>query len=160
MVDLIPLVRSHPTARHRTLRKPTADAWFGRGHAAEVGGNLDVARTAYARAIATDPLHREANTNLGRLVHAESGAAAAEGYYRMALLVNRDDAAGWFNLGVALHDQGRAAEAIAAYRAAVSFDPGLAAAHFNLALLLDGRSDVASQRAALRHLAAYRRLAR
>lgn len=158
MRDVIPLVRA--AKRCGYLRKPSAETWFARGHAAEVDGDVAGARAAYERAVATDPLHREGNTNLGRLVHTDGDAAAAEGYYRMALLAHRGDATAWFNLGVALHDEGRSAEAIAAYEEAVALDPSLPEAHFNLALMLDGRPDLPSQRAALRHLSAYRRLAR
>jgi tetratricopeptide (TPR) repeat protein len=158
MRHVIPLVRV--AKRCGYLRKPSAAAWFARGHAAELAGDVDAARAAYARAVATDPLHREGNTNLGRLVHAAGNAAEAEAYYRLALLAHRGDATAWFNLGVAMHDQGRGAEAIAAYEEAVALDPSLAEAHFNLALMLDGRPDLPSQRAALRHLSAYRRLAR
>ena len=158
MTDVIPLLGLR--ARRGCLRKPSAAAWFARGHAAEIAGDVVRARHAYGRSVATDPLHRESNTNLGRLLHADGDAVAAEGYYRMALLGHRREASSWFNLGVALHDQERHAEAIAAYEEAVTLDPALAGAHFNLALLLDGRPDVGSQRAALRHLAAYRRLAR
>ena len=62
-----------------------------------------------------------------------------------------------YNLGVLLQDAGRRSEAIEAYETALLEDPGFADCHYNLALLLEA---IGNQRGAIRHMAAYRRLAR
>ena len=60
-----------------------------------------------------------------------------------------------YNLGVLLHDMGRKDEAIEAYEAALRGNPGLADCHYNLALLYE---DLKQPKAAIRHMAQYRRL--
>jgi tetratricopeptide (TPR) repeat protein len=145
-------------ARQPYLRKRRAVSWFADGCRAEGSGDLAAARAAYDRALATDPQHPGAHTNLARLLHLAGALADAEAHYRLALLADRSIAAHWFNLGVALHDQRRNAECVAAYRQALAIDPQLADAHYNLAMVLDRTGDEGSQREAVRHLAAYRAL--
>ncbi len=93
-----------------------------------------------------------------------SGAAHAEGCYRLAICAQPNVALYWFNLGVSVEDQGRASEAIAAYERAIELEPRLADAHFNLSRLLEavGRTsnDELVLRRAVRHLVRYRDLAR
>jgi tetratricopeptide (TPR) repeat protein len=145
-------------ARQPYLRKRRAVAWFADGCRAEGSGDLAAARAAYDRALATDPHHPGAHTNVARLLHLAGALAEAESHYRLALLADRGVAAHWFNLGVALHDQRRTAECVAAYRQALAIDARLADAHYNLAMVLDRTGDEGSQREAVRHLAAYRAL--
>lgn len=132
----------------------SADAWFDAAFDLEAVSPAK-ARRAYARVLERDPDHVGALLNLGRLLHEDGDAAAAEALYRRAADADPTDALAAFNLGVALEDLGRAAEAEAAYRRALDLDPRLPEAHFNLAGLLEFRGDVP---AAVRHFAAYRRL--
>jgi Flp pilus assembly protein TadD len=162
MAPIIPIDRigasSGGPARQPYLRKRRASEWFADGCRAEASGDLAAARAAYIRALATDPHHPGAHTNVARLFHLDGALADAETHYRLALLADRGAATHWFNLGVALHDQKRSAEAVVAYRQALALDARLADAHYNLAMLLDRAGDEGSQREAVRHLAAYRAL--
>jgi tetratricopeptide (TPR) repeat protein len=140
--------------------EPTQEAgaadWFHRGLAAE-GHDPARAREAYERALALDPALVEARLNLGRLLHEASRHDAAERVYRAGLQVAGNHPTLLFNLGVLLHDAGRPGEAVEAYEAALREDPRFADCHYNLALLLEAHGN---SRGAIRHMAAYRRLAR
>jgi tetratricopeptide (TPR) repeat protein len=114
------------------------------------------ARALYERAIELEPRHVEARVNLGRLLHDAGDSDAAEAQYRRALEI-RPDATAFFNLAILLEDAGRFPEAIRSYESALQVDGGLADAHYNLAGLLERLGD---PRGALRHLHAYRKLAR
>jgi len=113
------------------------------------------ARLAYEKAIELDPTHADAHVNLGRMLHEQGIAAAAEPHYRAALAVFPDHDTAAFNLGVALEDLGRISDALQAYRHALSLDPENADAHYNLAGIYERRGE---KQAALRHLKAYRAL--
>ena len=137
-------------------REPDAEDWFHRGEAAE-GADVAGARAAYERALALDPDHVGARLNLGRLLHQASQFFAAESLYREGLRVAGNHPGLLYNLGVLLQDAGRRSDAIEAYESALLEDPGCADCHYNLALLLEA---IGNQRGAIRHMAAYRRLAR
>jgi tetratricopeptide (TPR) repeat protein len=137
-------------------REPDAEAWFRGGEAAE-GEDAARARTAYERALALDPRHVGARLNLGRLLHGASEFFAAESLYREGLRVAGNHPGLLYNLGVLLQDAGRRSDAVEAYESALLEDPGFADCHYNLALLLEA---MGNQRGAIRHMAAYRRLAR
>lgn len=147
--ELRVLARGEPTL------EPDAEDWFRRGEAAE---REDAARavSAYERALALDPAHVPARLNLGRLLHEQSQLAAAEGVYREGLRAVGNHSTLLYNLGVLLQDAGRASDAIEAYQAALREDPRFADCHYNLALLLEASGN---GRGAIRHMAAYRRLA-
>ncbi len=132
-----------------------ADDWYD--HALELeSSDLAEARAAYEKAVELDPAHADAHVNLGRILHEEDNApAAAEKHYRAALQADPDHPTAAFNLGVALEDLGRFAEAIEAYEMALDLDPDNADAHYNLAGLHERKGD---KQAAVRHLAAYRKL--
>ena len=136
-------------------REPDAEDWFRRGEAAE-GVDVAGARAAYERALALDPAHAGARLNLGRLLHQASQFFAAESLYREGLRVVGNHPGLLYNLGVLLQDTGRRSDAIEAYESALLEDPGFADCHYNLALLLEA---IGNQRGAIRHMAAYRRLA-
>jgi len=143
-------------ARGEPPREPDAEDWFRRGEAAE-GEDAARTREAYERALALDPGHVGARLNLGRLLHAASEFFAAESIYREGLRVAGNHPGLLYNLGVLLQDAGRRSEAIDAYETALLEDPGFADCHYNLALLLEAAGN---QQGAIRHMAAYRRLAR
>jgi tetratricopeptide (TPR) repeat protein len=140
------------------LQKPApdlaADEWYEIGCALEEG-DPEGAREAFEKAIALDPANADALIDLGRLAHAAGEVIKAASCYAEALKVRSDDSVAAFNLGVALEDLGREQVALSAYERALAIDPSCADAHYNLARLADQRGD---QQAAIRHLAAYRRL--
>jgi tetratricopeptide (TPR) repeat protein len=137
--------------------EPRADEdWFERAVELE-NKDLDAARNAYERAIASDPARTDARLNLGRLLHDAGHLAQAERVYRDALQAGSRDPLLHFNLGVLLEDMDRKAEAMRAYEAALRGAPDLADGHYNLALLYEesGRA-----KDAIRHMARYRKLTR
>jgi tetratricopeptide (TPR) repeat protein len=152
--EAAPLARAQ--ARAARDRELSAEDWYELGCDLEAPAPAD-AREAYARALALDPAHVEANVNLGRLLHEEGDAPGAEARYRVALRTRPEDATAAFNLGVALEDQGRFAEALDAYEQSLAADPRSADAHYNAAGLCErlGRRE-----AALRHLRDYREITR
>jgi tetratricopeptide (TPR) repeat protein len=133
--------------------RATAEGWYAFGCEIEAA-QPDEARAAYARALQLDPGLAPAHVNWGCLEHEAGRYAEAEQHYRAALAVG-EDATARFDLAVVLEDLGRRAEARAAYEQILAADPDCADAHFNLARLCDRLGEPG---AALRHLAAYRRL--
>jgi tetratricopeptide (TPR) repeat protein len=146
--------RARAQARAARERELSAEEWYVLGCDLEAPAPLE-AREAYARALALDPAHADANVNLGRLLHAAGDAKGAEARYRAALAARPEDATAAFNLGVSLEDQGRWDDALAAYETALAADPRCADAHYNAAGICErlGRRD-----AALRHLRSYRQM--
>ena len=152
--ELRVLARDEPP--QGAVTEPDAEDWFRRGAAAE-GEDAAGAREAYELALALDPAHVSARLSLGRLLHQASQFFAAERVYREGLRVSGNHSTLLYNLGVLLQDAGRRSEAIGAYEAALREDPRFADCHYNLALLLEASGN---ERGAIRHMAAYRRLAR
>jgi len=148
--DAAPLARAQ--AREARDRELSAEDWYELGCDLEAPAPAE-AREAYARALALDPAHVEANVNMGRLLHEAGDAEGAEEHYRTALRARPEDATAAFNLGVALEDQERWADALAAYESALAADPRCSDADYNAAGLCErlGRHE-----AALRHLKSYR----
>lgn len=138
----------------RIALRANADGWYAFGCEIE-SAQPDEARAAYARALALDPSLAAAHVNWGCLEHEAGRLAEAEAHYRAALALADDEATARFDLAVVLEDLGRTSEARAAYDAVLAADPDCADAHFNLARLCDRQGE---PEAALRHLAAYRRL--
>ncbi len=149
-----PIVRA---ARRAGAPAPLdAESWYRWGCDLEDASRAQ-ARDAYRRALALDGGHGGAHLNLGRLLHEDGDAHAAELHYRLALASPAHRALSAFNLGVALEDQGRDDEALLAYARALEADRALADAHFNASRILERIGRPAD---ALRHLAEYRRLTR
>jgi tetratricopeptide (TPR) repeat protein len=134
--------------------KAQAEDWFSRGAILEAL-DPDAAQDAYAQALAADPAHRGAATNLGRMLHEAGLPDQAERVYRACLAAYGSDALLHYNLGVLLDDMGRIDEAAQAYEHTLSDDPGMADCHYNLARL---RQAQGRPREAIRHLAQYRKL--
>jgi len=133
-----------------------AEGWYALGADLDAGSPPQ-AQAAYLAALALDPDHLEARIDLGRLLHEAGEPAAAAAQYAAALERAPGHPVALFNLGVAREDLGELAGAVEAYQAALASDPSEADAHHNLGRLLDRLGD---PEAALRHLAAYRRLTR
>jgi tetratricopeptide (TPR) repeat protein len=149
-----------PLAKRRAEEAMSAAVRMGPDDWYELGCEIEAsrpeeAREAYRRAVELDPVHADAHTNLGRLLHEAGEVAAAEAHYRQALLARPHDVTAWFNLAVALEDRGRPQEAVAAYERVLAEDSRYADAHYNLARLYEqmGRGV-----AAVRHLRTYRKL--
>lgn len=133
----------------------SAEDWFELGIALEsVGATLD-AEAAYRNAFRVDERHVDSRINLGRMRHAAQALAEAEALYREAIRLSPGHGVAHFNLGVVLEDKNAFDEAMTEYRNALECEPPIAEAHFNLARLFEQRGD---QRAALRHLASFKRL--
>jgi len=111
----------------------------------------------YREAIRLDRGLADAHVNLGRLLHQEGQPAAALASYRIAVELAPNDAVAHFNLGLALEDTEGAVAAESAYARCLEIDPAFADAHWNLAGICE---DAGRKSEALRHYAAYRRLAR
>src|SRR5438045_3342817 len=154
--DAQPVMLRQRRAATGTGSDPGADtgSWFDRALALE-DEDAQAARAAYERAIAIDPRHLAARTNLGLLLHQCGRLADAERTYRAALLACGDDALLHFNLAVLLEDLKRRSEAVRSYEAALEADPGMADAYYNLALLGE---QIGKPRDAIRPMARYRRL--
>ena len=140
----------------RESEKALAEDWFSRGAVLEAL-DVEAAQDAYEQALAADPAHTGAATNLGRLLHQGGSPHEAERVYRAGLSACGSDALLHYNLGVLLEDTGRIDEATQAYERALCDDAGLADCHYNLARLYQAQG---RQKDALRHLARYRRLSR
>jgi len=138
----------------RDAAQALAEDWFSRGAILEAL-DAEAAQDAYEQALAADPAHSGAATNLGRLLHEAGQLDAAERVYRAGLSACGSDALLHYNLGVLLEDDGRIDEAIHAYERALGDDTGLADCHYNLARLYQTQG---KPKEALRHLARYRRL--
>jgi tetratricopeptide (TPR) repeat protein len=134
--------------------KALAEDWFSRGAVLEAL-DAEAAQDAYEQALAADPAHCGAATNLGRLLHEAGRPDEAERVYRAGLAACGSDALLHYNLGVLLEDMKRIDEAAQAYEHALRDDAGLADCHYNLARLYQTQG---RPREAIRHLAQYRRL--
>ena len=75
------------------------------------------ARQLFGEAIAHDPGHYRALTNLGNMALEGGDAAGAETMYRQAIALNGDYAGAHHNLGVALRKQGRVGDSVRAIKA-------------------------------------------
>jgi tetratricopeptide (TPR) repeat protein len=137
-------------------RALSAAEWYGLGCELE-GHDTARALAAFRRALALDPLLADAHLDLGCLLHERGELSLAEAHYRAAAAARPGDATALFDLAVVLEDQGRLAEARARYGEALAADPACADAHFNLARLCEREGDAGG---VVRHLIAYRRLAR
>jgi len=131
-----------------------ARVWFDEAVALEEE-DAEAAIRVYRRAVAADPTLLNAHINLGWLLHEAGRLAEAEQAYRTAIAACGTDPALMYNFGVLLQDMNRGTEAIEAYESALRGNPSLADGHYNLALLYE---DLKQPKAAIRHMAQYRKL--
>ncbi|MBC8057790.1 MAG: tetratricopeptide repeat protein [Rhizobiales bacterium] len=142
----------------QTASRPPASSieWFRRGEALEAT-DKPAAELAYRRAIQEDPLHAPAYLNLGAVLCEDGRCDEAVSLYEAAIRTVGHEPLIHFNHAIALEDQNRPREALTAYERALALDAGLTDAHYNASLLLERLGD---EKAAFRHLSAYRRLQR
>ena len=149
-----PLIHRNAADARERAHDLTGDDWYTLACELEMT-SVEDAKDAYERAIALDPSHADAHVNLGRILHEQGNAAAAEEHYRAAVEADPHHETAAFNLGVALEDLGRINDAIRAYTSALELDPDNADAHYNLAGIYEQRGD---KQAAIRHLKVYKAL--
>jgi len=129
-------------------------AWFERALSLETDDPA-AAKAAYEAALEEDPRLADAWVNLGRIAHDGDDAEEAARCYGRAIEIDAGDPVSHYDLALALEDLGRTKEAVARYEKAVELDPKFADAHWNLGRLL---VRIGRRAAALRHLAAYKKL--
>ena len=84
---------------------------------------LDAAIDAYRRAIAIDPRHANAHSNLGVLLRATGKPSEAEAAYRTAIRLDPDHIDAYTNLGILLNGLNRTEEAAACYCKVITLRP-------------------------------------
>ena len=136
------------------VREPSDDDLFDQAIDLE-DASPQTACELYRRAIAINPAHLGAYTNLGRLLHDSEQYHASESVYREGLTRCGRDPSLLFNLALLLEDAKRTSEAADMYRAVLAEAPDMPEAHYNLALLCEAAG---LQQEAIRHLSAYRKL--
>lgn len=159
LLDFEPDRASAPAPGARATAKAPAShrsaiEWFEQGVSLELE-DPEAARRAYLEAVEADPEMAEAWVNLGRLAHEAKDLSEAARLYERAVELERADSIAHYNLAVACEDLGRTKDAVDHYERAVELDPAFADAHWNLGRLL---AKIGRRAAALRHLAAYKRL--
>ena len=123
--------------RDQSAKPPSpAEREFVRGLELQRRGELDVARRAYARALAIDPRHRNALNNLGVALRSQGRLEAAVVVYRRALALDPDNPGLHTNLGNALRALARPQEALAHHQRAAELSPKDAGALHALGLTL------------------------
>jgi tetratricopeptide (TPR) repeat protein len=121
----------------RVIPQPTAEEWFVLGVEQETNpDSREDAMASYQRAVALDPKHADALTNLGVLYYEQGDLAKASHYFESAAALGTN-ALAHFNLGSMLDELGRPEKARLHLREAVRIDPACADAHFNLAFVCD-----------------------
>jgi Tfp pilus assembly protein PilF len=125
-------------------RKTPADPWvhYELANLYRDSRRPDDAQREYAAAIALDPRHAAAHTNLGVLLQEGGEFEAAMTHYRDALRAEPDFVLAHFNLANALRARGRTGEAAQQYRDAVKLEPEMAEAHNNLGELMASQGDM------------------
>jgi tetratricopeptide (TPR) repeat protein len=78
-------------------------------------GDTQRARSQWEAVLRTEPLHADANAQLGVLDAAQGNLASAERRFRVSIRSDPDLAEAWFNLARILEATGRSSEAIPAY---------------------------------------------
>ncbi|MGD0719476.1 MAG: tetratricopeptide repeat protein [Roseiarcus sp.] len=144
------LMRRRPqsagTARGASApQRADVSAQFASAVALHQAGLVVEAERLYREALAGDPLHAEANCNLGVALKAQGRLIEAMAAYRRALALKPDYAQAHYNMGNALKDRGMLPEATLAFERAVGLDPNDFVGWNNLGnvLKLTGRLDEA-----------------
>ena len=101
------------------------------------GRNMELAASAYRKALVVDPDLVPAIVNLANIHYARDELIEAQALYERAIALDPDCFEAHFNLGNIHHDLGLYAKALVRYRAAVALNPTYADAHFYLAVTLE-----------------------
>jgi Tfp pilus assembly protein PilF len=104
-------------------------------------GKSEASITSYRRAIAIDPGHVRALTELGIVLSKAGRGAEAVAQLRAATKADPDDARAHLALANALRKEGETTAAIEHYRRSIALDDSSANAHNNLGIMLEGQGD-------------------
>tara|TARA_B110000858_G_scaffold195841_1_gene253187 strand:+ start:485 stop:1489 length:1005 start_codon:yes stop_codon:yes gene_type:complete len=115
--------------------KLTIEQALQQGVAAHKEGKLQEAERLYLAILESQPLHPEANHNLGILAFSVNKVDAALPFFKTALEA-KQDAKSHYNLGITLKELGRLEEAEASLKQAIAMKPDYALAHHNLGITL------------------------
>lgn len=91
----------------------------------------------YRAALVLNPLHPEANYNLGLILHGQGRYADAVPFYRDAIFARTDYADAYGNLGSVMKELGKIQEAMIFYRQGLAYAPTSAQGHSNMAVALN-----------------------
>lgn len=108
-------------------------AWFIKGLIYEEREDFEKATKAYKEAVRINPLHAQAQNNLGYSYKERHFYAYAIGHYLKAIELMPDNPGFHYNVGNAYAHKDRVDEAFASYRKALEIDPEFAKAHYNMA---------------------------
>jgi protein O-mannosyl-transferase len=142
-------------AARRSPAMPRAHVHLG--NAWRERGDLAAARGAYERALAVDPDHRAARTNLGNLLlaaaerdpeHREDYLSGAMSQYNAVLRIDPDHAEALNNLGSVQLMRGELERAAKTYARVIQSHPNFPDAYYNLGLVARdlGDAETAAQR--------------
>ncbi len=120
------------TSDSRNETQSPAAAIFDQGLAAHQAGAFADAEPLYQQALAIDPIHKQALSNLGALLARRGELAPAIVCYQRALAVDPGFGECWFNLGNALRRGGEFGQAEGAFLESLRLLPSLEGAAFGL----------------------------
>ena len=123
-----------------------AVTFYDLGFVLEGQGRRVEAAAAYRRALALDPGHASAHTNLAAMLAHDGHAAEALTHFAEAARVAPDDPDVHNNLGGVLAQMGQLNRARAEWLAAIDLEPSHADAHANLGVLLQREGRTAEAR--------------
>ena len=124
----------------------TIEQALQKGVAAQKEGKLKEAERLYLSVLDSQPLHPDANHNLGVLAVSVNKVDAALPFFKIALEVKKD-AKAHFIFGITLKELGRLEEAEASLKQAIVMKPDYVEAHNNLSITLQelGRLEEAEE---------------
>jgi Tfp pilus assembly protein PilF len=132
-IELGDLPRARAHFHELTQAEPKlVEAWYALGGVDQLQGNISLAMTSYARALALNPDHALALNNLSVALHSQGRLDVAIACLRRAIRVKPDYAEAHSNLGNSLKEQGKLEEAVACYERAVELNPDYFDAYNNL----------------------------
>ena len=126
------------------VRKTPGDPWvhYELANLFRDSQRRDDALREYRAALALDPRHAAAHTNLGVVLQESGQIDVAVAHYRDALRAEPDFVPAHFNLANALRAWGQIGNAVRHYREAVRLEPDLAEAHNNLGEIVAAQGDM------------------
>jgi superkiller protein 3 len=110
----------------------SAEEYFIRGKNATQNGWHELSVEYYQKAVALNPSHAWAYTNMGNAYNELENYSEAIRCYQKAIAVDPNEAFAYSNMGVAYGNLENDAEALRCYQKAVAIDSGYAAAYYNM----------------------------